>query len=807
MRTLFSGLRGKLTLAAGLPLLIAIAFAGVVVKTQYGRWQQGRDLERIAILEGTTTALIHEMQAERGLSAGYIASGGTRFAPELAAQRLRADSVRDLYRASMATTRIARLSATAVRIESAIDSAALTRAAVDSRQIAAPQVQARYSAFIAVMRQGINDFTRDVTDGDARVALRQIDAVGHLKEWAARERGALNSVLTLGAFSDNDVYRDWITAVAGQEIALEQLRNGATDAVVARLKAMAVAPEARRIAAIRDVAYAGVGGASVKADPAEWFSTTTVQIQAQRAIEVALTDTVAAHARDASTSALTTLVLVLVTSLCVLLVSILTATQTIRHVLRVTMRVTDRAQQVQSQLLVQIQDVLSRLSRGQFEGTIDDDIPLLAIRSNDELGTMAGSLDGMITASRGTGVAVALVQDTMRSLVKTSRQMADSAVAGSLTVRANPDEFEGEFRELVQELNRMLDAIETPLSEAKRALEKMANRDLEVRMLGTYQGDYDAIAQSVNTAAEQLSVAMRQVRQSVYQVSDASEDIASTSETLAHNAQRQAQAIEAVDHAAQDLAQLAERVAASASEVTALAGSARANVQDGTRVASDLGEAITRIKESSDATSRVVKTIDEIAFQTNLLALNAAVEAARAGDAGRGFAVVAEEVRALALRSAEAARSTSAMIEAAVQDADRGVTLRDDVQRVLGAIATAVERVDEMAAGMTREITSQRDQVRDITGRMSELNSLAQSVAAGAEEGASGAEEMRAQAARLGDAAKGFKTRDWANRDRREPTGRGGATKRPPVPAARPPARPAPALEALDEPVDELMGF
>jgi methyl-accepting chemotaxis protein len=133
------------------------------------------------------------------------------------------------------------------------------------------------------------------------------------------------------------------------------------------------------------------------------------------------------------------------------------------------------------------------------------------------------------------------------------------------------------------------------------------------------------------------------------------------------------------------------------------------------------------------------------------------------------------------------------MIEAAVLDADQGVLLRDDVQRVLAAIAAAVERVDETAASMTAEITAQRDQVRDISGSMGELNALAQSVAAGAEEGASGAEELRAQSAKLGDAAKGFRTRDWERRDAHAPAQLGGAVKRPP--AKRPSAEPAPTAD------------
>ena len=159
-----------------------------------------------------------------------------------------------------------------------------------------------------------------------------------------------------------------------------------------------------------------------------------------------------------------------------------------------------------------------------------------------------------------------------------------------------------------------------------------------------------------------------------------------------------------------------------------------------------LSEAMDQIKASSDSTAKILKTIDEIAFQTNLLALNAAVEAARAGDAGKGFSVVAEEVRNLAMRSAEAAKNTAALIEDSVRNSERGVILNQDVLRALCEINNQVKNVGSVMAEIAAASNQQKQGVDQVSSILTQMNTVTQQIAANAEESASGAEELSGQA-------------------------------------------------------------
>ncbi|MCP3997635.1 MAG: hypothetical protein GY722_21630, partial [bacterium] len=173
-----------------------------------------------------------------------------------------------------------------------------------------------------------------------------------------------------------------------------------------------------------------------------------------------------------------------------------------------------------------------------------------------------------------------------------------------------------------------------------------------------------------------------------------------------------------------------------------------------------LSEAIDKIKASSSDTAKIIKTIDEIAFQTNLLALNASVEAARAGDAGKGFAVVAEEVRNLAMRSTEAAKSTSSLIEESVNNSDEGVAINNEVLERLEEINGKVQSVNEVMVEIASSSSQQNNSLGQVADAIEQLNLVTQQNAANSEESASSAEELQSQAQEMLQMVGAFKLKE-----------------------------------------------
>jgi len=233
------------------------------------------------------------------------------------------------------------------------------------------------------------------------------------------------------------------------------------------------------------------------------------------------------------------------------------------------------------------------------------------------------------------------------------------------------------------------------------------------------------------------------------QVAAASSQVASTSQSLAEGSSEQASSLEETSSSLEEMAAQTRQNADNAEQADSSVKETAKVVENGVSSMERMNAAINEIKDSSNETSKIIKTIDDIAFQTNLLALNAAVEAARAGEAGKGFAVVAEEVRNLAQRSAEAAQNTAQLIEKSQENANNGVSVAEEVATQLNSIKDSSAKVNTLISEIAAASREQTQGIDQVNTAVSEMDKVVQKNAADSEESASAAEELSSQASEM----------------------------------------------------------
>jgi methyl-accepting chemotaxis protein len=352
--------------------------------------------------------------------------------------------------------------------------------------------------------------------------------------------------------------------------------------------------------------------------------------------------------------------------------------------------------------------------------------------------------------------ALKKMTETILSILEEINRLIQSVKGGDLSVRADTERFQGAYREIIQGLNDMIDAIMAPVNEATRVFRKIAAKDLTVRMEGEYKGEHAKVKEALNMFVESLDKALQQVAIGAEQVAAASVQVSTGGQSLSQGASEQASSLEEISSSLQEMSSMTRQNALNAREAKGIAEQARESADRGMESMNRMSMAINQIKSSSDATAKIVKTIDEIAFQTNLLALNAAVEAARAGDAGRGFAVVAEEVRNLAMRSAEAAKNTASLIEEAVRNSENGVVINGEVLNNFREITERINKVTQVMAEIAEASEQQDMGIGQVNRAVEQINQLTQQIAASAEESASAAQEMSSQSEEMRSMVAGF---------------------------------------------------
>jgi len=228
-------------------------------------------------------------------------------------------------------------------------------------------------------------------------------------------------------------------------------------------------------------------------------------------------------------------------------------------------------------------------------------------------------------------------------------------------------------------------------------------------------------------------------------VMQGSNDVAVAASQVSESTLEQANSIRQISGGLVEMVSALADCAGMATDATEISASNVSRVDGSVKAMDQMSKAIDDIKQSSDQTAKIIKTIDEIAFQTNLLALNAAVEAARAGDAGKGFAVVAEEVRNLAQRSAEAARDTTDLIEQSTLNTKTGVEINGEVASYLSEIKVASSQVNELIRNIAGTVNKQVGVIQQVNDEVGRADTVTQNNASSAEEAAAAAEALASQ--------------------------------------------------------------
>ncbi|MDR1688375.1 MAG: methyl-accepting chemotaxis protein [Clostridiales bacterium] len=413
-------------------------------------------------------------------------------------------------------------------------------------------------------------------------------------------------------------------------------------------------------------------------------------------------------------------------------------------------------------------DTLEKLGDGNFNASVPE---------------FPGKKKVMNEALKRMGANLISVNNDMNKLVL-------GAIDGNLSNRVNVNEYSGDWAKLMADMNALMEAIAAPIKEASSVMIKVSEGNFDYTMKGDYKGEFLTIKESINTTVKNISsyideisavlqslsdnnlthsitrdyvgefsaikeainrifktlnTVIGNIKTAAKQVSEGSKVISEGSTALASGASKQAASIEELNATVTIINENTVRTATFAKQAEALSAESMKNAETGNSDMKDMLESMEGIKSSSEKITRIIKTIEDIAFQTNLLSLNAAVEAARAGEHGKGFAVVAEEVRNLSGKSSVSAKETEELIQESIQRVEEGSRIAEKTAAALNTIMTDAAKVSDIISSISVSSQEQADSISQVTDGIAQITSVVQANSASSQEAAASSEELSSQ--------------------------------------------------------------
>ena len=275
-----------------------------------------------------------------------------------------------------------------------------------------------------------------------------------------------------------------------------------------------------------------------------------------------------------------------------------------------------------------------------------------------------------------------------------------------------------------------------------------------------YVGDYAPLLESLKHIQEDMNKTLQEVHASSVQVLSSAEQVNTGAQSLSQGATEQASSIEELSANMQDISHSIQASTKTAGEAYKLQGEAGVAVLQSNEKMEEMRKAMDDITAKSNEISKIIKTIDDIAFQTNILSLNAAIEAARAGAAGKGFAVVADEVGNLAQKSAKAAQNTGLLIEETIEAVEKGAKITEETAESLNSVSKSTEEVNTLIEKISSASSKDLEGITSLNQGLQQISSVVQANSATAEQSAAASEELTGQANKMNELVERFQLKE-----------------------------------------------